>query len=149
MSAPFSVSFFAHGDPKGQPRPRARAVNGKGSVYDSGGADGWKTWVVLAAKPVLRGNRFAGPLAVEIRCYFRRPKTHVGKRGLKPKAPRWHTSTPDTDNVAKAVLDALTNLGAWADDAQVVALTVQKLYAAPEGHVGAHIRISEIKAEAV
>lgn len=148
MTAPFSLSFFAHGDPKGQPRPRAFARGGKARVFDPGTAEGWKSAVAVAAHPVLVGNKFDGPLSVEIRCYFRRPKGHSTKRGLRPNAPLWMTSKPDGDNIAKAVLDALTSLGAWADDAQVACLVVEKLYTTLDQPVGARIRISEIKAEA-
>ncbi|NCA12937.1 MAG: RusA family crossover junction endodeoxyribonuclease, partial [Proteobacteria bacterium] len=39
------------------------------------------------------------------------------------------TAKPDADNCAKAVMDALTQLGAfWRDDAQVVELRVWKDY---------------------
>lgn len=148
MTAPFSVSFFAHGDPKGQPRPRAFARGGKARVFDPGTAEGWKSAVAVAAHPVLVGNKFSGPLSVEIRCYFRRPKGHSTKRGLRPNAPLWMTSKPDGDNIAKAVLDALTTLGAWGDDAQCARLVIEKRYVAPDCPVGAHIRIAEILTEA-
>lgn len=40
-----------------------------------------------------------------------------------------HTKRPDVDNMAKAVLDALSHGIAWEDDSQIVRLTVTKEYA--------------------
>ena len=39
-----------------------------------------------------------------------------------------HTKRPDVDNMAKAVLDALSHGIAWEDDSQIVRLTVTKEY---------------------
>lgn len=146
---PEPVRFFAPGDPKGQPRPRAfvRKMGAQfvARVYDAGTAEGWKGSVALVAREVLSGRSFGGPLAVELTFYFRRPKGHVNSKGmLKPAAPRFHTSKPDADNAAKAVLDALTQLGAWSDDSQVSDLRVRKEYAAPSDPAGALVVISEL-----
>lgn len=40
-----------------------------------------------------------------------------------------HTKKPDADNLAKAVMDALSNGVAWADDSQVVKVSIYKEYA--------------------
>jgi len=143
------VRFFATGDPKGQPRPRAfaRKMGAKfvARVYDSGTAEGWKGSVALVAREVLAGRVFEGPLAVELTFYFRRPKGHVNSKGiLKSASPRYHTSKPDADNAAKAVLDALTQLGTWSDDSQVADLRVRKEYAAPGDPSGALVVISAL-----
>lgn len=143
------IRFFAPGDPKGQPRPRAfaRRMGSKvvARVYDAGTAEGWKGSVALAAREVLGGRAFDGPLVVELVFHFRRPKGHLTSRGfLKPAAPLHHTAKPDADNAAKAVLDALTQLGAWSDDAQVADLRVRKLYATPGEPAGAHVSIVAI-----
>ena len=42
------------------------------------------------------------------------------------KHHQWRTQRPDLDNLTKTVLDALTDAGAWVDDAQVVCLTLFK-----------------------
>src|SRR5215469_6690411 len=118
-----AISFFVQGDPKGQPRPRAFARKTASGfvarVYDAGTAEGWKSAVAEAARPFL-GQREVKPLNVSLAFYFRRPKIHFrsGKNstGLKPGAPLWHTSRPDCDNLAKAVLDALVVIGLIADD---------------------------------
>lgn len=40
-----------------------------------------------------------------------------------------HTKRPDVDNMAKAVLDALSHGIAWEDDSQIVRLSITKEYA--------------------
>lgn len=59
----------------------------------------------------------------------------TGKLGpqLRTEAPVWHTGKPDTDNLLKAVMDALTQLGVWKDDAQVCEVHSLKQYAAEPG----------------
>jgi Holliday junction resolvase RusA-like endonuclease len=56
---------------------------------------------------------------------FSRPKSHMTKRGVKKTAPA--LPREDVDNLAKAVLDALT-CHAWHDDKQVAELHVSKSY---------------------
>ena len=56
---------------------------------------------------------------------FSRPKSHINKRGVKKTAPA--LPREDVDNLAKAVLDALT-CHAWHDDKQVAELHVSKQY---------------------
>ena len=88
---------------------------------------------LLATSSGWTGGPTDGPVAVEIDCYFERPPSHLTKAGEpRPKAPRWPRA--DVDNVAKAVLDAITDSGAfWGDDDQVLELAVRKGYARPGG----------------
>ena len=51
---------------------------------------------------------------------------------------------PDADNAAKAVLDCLTEIGVWPDDALVSVLLVEKWYGFTPG---AHITIEELNGE--
>ena len=65
----------------------------------------------------------------------------------KPTAPTFHTSTPDVDNLAKFVLDAM-NGHFFVDDSQIVELHCQKVYA--DGHAGSTaIRICSVLQGAV
>lgn len=137
------IWFFAEGIPKGQPRPRAFAVNGKARVYDAGTAEGWKGCVAAAARQYLPREPLGGPLSLSVSFQMPRPKSHVGKRGLLPSAPREHLSKPDVDNLLKAVMDCLTTLGAWRDDTQVVEVRASKAYALGK-RPGASIRIMEL-----
>lgn len=127
------ICFFADGTPKGQPRARAFARNGHVRMYDPGTAEGWKGQVAAAAREHLPPAPLTGPLYVELSFYIPRPKSHyrTGKNAhlLREDAPKWCTAKPDVDNFAKAVLDALTVLRVWEDDAQVADCRTRKLYA--------------------
>lgn len=135
----------ADGSPKGQPRPRAFSRGGKADVYDPGTAEGWKGQVAIGCRE-LEGRLLTQPLSVSLTFYMPRPKGHYKKDGsLTPRAPTWlHTQKPDADNLAKAVLDALTVIRVWLDDDQVCELTVRKYWEQPDRSRGCSIRISEL-----
>lgn len=105
-------------------------------MYTPGTAKEWKSAVMAAAKEKGEGVTFTGPLALSLSFYFARPQSHFGAKGLKPSAPVFHTKKPDADNLAKAVMDAMTDAGFWTDDCQVVESHTFKSYVtdtAPEG----------------
>lgn len=135
------IKFTAHGDPKGQPRPRAFSRGGMTRVYDPGTAEWWKSQIAVAAREHKPATPMEGPIYVALAFYFQRPKSHSGKNGLKPNAPIYHTGKPDADNLAKAVLDCLTQLHFWGDDAQVCSLEITKTYGQP----GCEITIQQTK----
>lgn len=126
------IQFFIPGTPKGQPRPKAFSRGGHAGVYDPATANEWKQNVRDAAKKT--GSTIPGnfPLSVFMEFRIARPKGHYGsgKKStvLKPSAPRWHVSKPDSDNLAKAVMDALNDCGFWTDDSIVSLLQVKKEY---------------------
>lgn len=131
MIAPITMTVL--GDPKGQPRPKAFSRGGHARVYDPGTAEGWKSQIAVAAKEVgAVGLMIQGPISIRIHAYFKRPKGHyrTGKNAhlLKEDAPDYNTSKPDFDNIGKATCDALTHLGVWKDDSQVVVGTIVKYY---------------------
>jgi Holliday junction resolvase RusA-like endonuclease len=160
-----SLSFFVSGIPKGQPRPKAFARNMGGKwaarVYDPGTAEHWKSQVAVAAREALKvfteakllAPHFAGPVALKLELFFPRPKSHFRSSGaLKESAPSYVCTKPDFDNCAKAVADALTQLGFWRDDSQVCEHVFVKRYAEPRlayddtPTVGAQIEIRELGA---
>lgn len=123
-----TITFTAYGEPKAQPRPRAfaRKMGDKfvARVFDAGTAEGWKSQIALAAKPNRPPSPLSGPVRLSATFVFPRPKAHFianrPERGIRDNAPIWHTKKPDRDNLEKALLDALTQLGCfWHDDAQV------------------------------
>lgn len=137
------------GIPKGQPRPRAfvRPGSGRAGVFDPGTAEGWKGDVARAFS-VHEGQGLAGALEARLTFFLPRPKSHFRKCGrLAPKAPRFlYTKKPDADNLAKAVLDALTGIRVWMDDDQVTDLIILKRWEIPgEEAAGCMVRISELR----
>ena len=136
-----TIEFNAYGIPKAQPRAKACIRGKRAGVYDPGTADDWKSIVRAAAKEVWNGVPFDGPVRVCLRFYMPRPKSHFGKNGLKESAPGFVTTKPDLDNLEKSVLDALTNVGMWRDDSQVVAVSKEKRYT--ENQPYAWVKIEE------
>lgn len=140
-----TLRFFAAGQPKGQPRPRAFSRGGSARVYDPGTAEGWKSCIVLAGKSERPRQPLTTPLYVFLDFLMPRPKGHyrTGKNAgkIKDGSPYHHTGKPDADNLAKAVLDAMTQDGWWTDDALVVRLGVSKRYTDPGERSGVWIQV--------
>jgi len=132
------IRFTVDGKPKGQ--PRVRAYNPKHSkhakVYDPGTANDWKSLVALAAKKVAPKKPITGPVFVDMLFSMPRPGNHHvscdKSRPVKKTAPHYHVSKPDVDNLAKAVLDVLSDIGYWTDDQLVSVLKVAKIYTQSE-----------------
>lgn len=141
----YSASVFVYGEPKGQPRPRAFSRGGKARVYDPGTAEGWKSAIAEGFRKWLPPSPLAGRVSVEIKAAFARPKGHWKKDGrtLAKGAPLDHVQKPDADNMAKAVLDALTTIGMWQDDAQVNPLIVSRSWAAAGEASVTLVRVSQ------
>lgn len=127
MTLTSAVSISIPGEPRGWARARASAAAGFVRLHNPKSNDEWRASVQFAAV-----GRFAeplrGPVVVSIEAHWSRPAGHIGKRGLKPSAPRHRTGKPDVDNLAKGILDSLNGI-AWHDDRQVVELVVRKAWA--------------------
>ena len=142
-----SFTVFASGDPKGQPRARAFSRNGMVRLYDPATAEGWKSAIAAAVKPKLPATLPAtlDPVALEVTFYFPRPRSHYRSgarfRELRPTIPTRHAKKPDIDNCIKAVMDALTVVGVWRDDAQVDRLWTRREWAGEQGP-GAQITVN-------
>jgi Holliday junction resolvase RusA-like endonuclease len=136
-------TFRVRGDPKGQPRPRAFSRGGSARVYDPGTAEGWKGQVALASQRVMPDEALIGPVRVDMAFYFKRPKRLLRKKDIDMAIP--HTSKPDLDNLAKAVLDAMTQLGWWHDDAQVCEGLWTKRWASTMAQAGVAVSVSLVQ----
>lgn len=136
-----ALEVFVAGKPKGQPRPKAFSRGKHAGVYDPGTAEEWKGIVRQEVKARWDGQPWEGAVSLSLGFKMPRPKGHSNSKGLlKFSAPLFHLGKPDADNLAKAVMDALTNLGVWKDDSQVAVLRVRKEYASLPGCL---INISE------
>jgi len=112
--------LFVSGTPKAQPRPRM-AKNGH--VYNPTSADAWKE-EIKAAFLSCRKPTITGPVSLTVRFSLPVPQSMT----LANSVPVPHTKKPDTDNLLKAVMDSLTAVGVWKDDAQVFETTAGKYY---------------------
>lgn len=128
------------GTPQPQPRPRAYRRGHAVGVYNPPTADAWKVRVAVGAKDII-DRPMGGPLKVALWFKMPRPASHINKQG-KPRssAPAWHAQRPDTDNLAKAVLDAMNGI-AFRDDSQIVELIVGKEWASSADQAGCVISI--------
>ena len=129
----FSATFFVAITPKAQPRARARAVGaGKHAyarVYPVKSGEEYKATVATLAAQHRPPAPVTGPVSLGLTFWLPRPKSHPA---WKSEAGTAHTSKPDIDNLAKAIMDALKQGGYYRDDSQVVAETLFKTYA--RGH---------------
>ena len=104
------------------PRPRATVRGGKfASVYLPKEYMTWKESLAANVRGVndFPGSLLTGPLVVTITALVEKPRT----------SKLTHPS-PDVDNYAKGVLDAITQSERfWADDKQVVDLRIAKAWA--------------------
>lgn len=133
MTEPGSITIHVLGDPQGQPRGRAFVgPGGHARIHEDGSAEGWKSAVAEIMIPRLPGEPWLGAIRIRMDWLFDRPKSHFGTGRnagfLKPSAPVFKTSKPDTDNAEKAILDCLTRLRLWRDDAQVAWVKKIKWY---------------------
>jgi Holliday junction resolvase RusA-like endonuclease len=125
------IEFTVYGAPV--PQGSKRILHG--NLIEMGGARlrSFRQDIHVGALQEMQGaSPFVEPVEVRIMFSIPRPKSHYGtgrnasrrKEGL-PVAP---AKTPDIDKLGRAVLDGLTG-AAFRDDAQVVGLTLSKLWA--------------------
>lgn len=124
-----TTTFTVEGMPVSQPRARVTTVGGFARAYVPAKHPVHAFRATVASEAVKAGcKRSSGPVDVIIDCTFARPKSHYTQTGRVrrgvPSSPR-----PDLDNIAKAVLDALTSV-CFDDDSQVQRLVVSKSYGA-------------------
>jgi Holliday junction resolvase RusA-like endonuclease len=116
------------GDPVGKGRPRF-AVRGNHAVAYT--PERTRNWEAIAREVFAchwDGPPYEGAAALSVTAVFARPKRLMRAKDSDDRL--WHTSMPDTDNVVKAVADALEQAGVVRNDSQIVQVTACKLYSA-------------------
>jgi len=113
-----AYSLFVKGIPKAQPRPRMTA---SGQVFNPHGADAWKE-EIMAAFLSCRRSAITEPVHLSANFFLPKPKAMKEVEGMRiPYAKK-----PDLDNLLKAVMDAMTAVCVWHDDALVFAVDASK-----------------------
>ena len=139
------IEFTVPGNPTALKRHRNFQKGTFRGTYDPSQVD--KADFLAKAMACRPGKLLDGPLAVTIEFVFSRPKGHyrTGKYSdvLKDSSPSWHTSTPDADNLAKFIGDALQGMF-WKNDSSISQLSVTKHYGEEPYTV---IQISELSEE--
>lgn len=141
------VKFIIYGEPKGKNRPRFARRGNFVTTYTDIDTASYENLVKLEYKNQCGDVYFDSDkqLIVEIHCFFSRPKNIPKKKlQLYDENVIRPTKKPDTDNIAKIVLDSLNKV-AFDDDKQVVELKVYKWFAENEPFV--NVLIKEYKQE--
>ena len=141
-----TVVITVRGTPRPQPRPR---FVGKGRVVSTADA-GTRAWAervrgtvrkVMADRYGFSWKGYAG--AVQVDLVFVLPIKDKKRHG------EFCTAKPDTDNLAKLVMDAMERAGVFqVGDQQIVASAVSKVYG-DEGEAGVCILVSPPRMDAV
>ena len=114
------------------PTPKARPRFTRfGRTYTPQKTVDYEKAVAEAYKTQTNGFKFEANTALCVSLLFGMPipkSTSKANRKLMLNRSIKHTKKPDSDNLAKAVLDALNGI-AWADDSQIIRLLSMKEYA--------------------
>ena len=120
----------------GKPAPQGSKKNvGGGRMVESSKAlKPWRDDIRAETQRVIEAGATPFAMKVPITCiadfYISRPLSHYSARGgLKASAPTRPAGVPDTDKLARAILDGMAAGGAFHNDSQVVDLFASKWYA--------------------
>lgn len=121
---------------RGIPAPQGSKRHvGHGRMIEMSQAVGpWRDAIRTETQNAMQGAPpLGGAVHVAVTFWLPRPKGHFGSgrnaAQLRPGAPASPAGKPDLDKLARALLDGLTEGGAWKDDSQVIELYARKAYA--------------------
>lgn len=144
-----SLIFIIPGKPESKGRPRFTRKNGYVRTYTPDKTHDYESLVRYYALKARQDSQITEPIAenmaISIKAYFGVPKSFSKKRReLCIKGEERPAKKPDSDNIAKIILDGLNpkmklnkalhksicvQEGLYCDDKQVVSLKVEKWYA--------------------
>ena len=119
------IKFRIEGKVQAKQRPRL----GRYGTYTPTQTKGFENWVKLSfINKYPNFKPLEEALRVKIYTYYEIPKSTSKKRKIEMSSDLIRpTIKPDTDNIAKSILDSLNKI-AYLDDKQVVDLEVHKFY---------------------
>ena len=122
-----TVSFTVMGKPEGKGRPRFANTKFGVKTYTPQETLVYENMVSWTYQQKCK-VKLEGTIGASIKAYFPIPKsTSKKKRELMEKEGVLYDHKPDSDNIAKVILDSINGI-AYDDDKQVAILTVQKYY---------------------
>ncbi len=131
------VSFYVPGAPA--PQGSKRHI-GRGILIESSRAVGpWRERVALAAHHAMTSagvSPYLGPVTLNLAFVMPRPKSASKTKTVAA------VKRPDLDKLARACLDAISNV-CYRDDSQVVGLKASKRLALPGEGPGCDITVTE------
>lgn len=134
--------IVVEGKIKGKARPRFSTKTGR--AFTPGDTINYENWIKCCYQEQC-GKFIDGPVKARIEVYYKIPKSYTKKRvqairtGLEMPLKK-----PDSDNIAKIVLDSLNKI-AFDDDAQVVELTVVKRWTEEQERI--EFEVEEVRNE--
>lgn len=126
-------AFTYYGSVRGQGRPRTRLM-GRTAVIYKADVDREYEWMIQWAYQAKYGNEepIQGAFGIQIKAVLEPPKSASKKRQAQMLQGYINPTTkPDTDNVVKAVLDALNGI-AFEDDKNCISINAMKVYGTDE-----------------
>ena len=81
------------------------------------------------------------PISVVADFRFARPRSHIGKKGLRPSAPKYKTTRGDLDKYIRSVGDSLQEAYVVKDDSQIVQWIASKRWIREDEKPGLHLTI--------
>ena len=137
---------------RGTPAPQGskRHVGGGRMIEMSKAVGPWREAVRAETQDAMT-QPMTGAISVDITFLLRRPQGHyrTGRYAsqLHPAAPPVPAGRPDIDKLCRAVLDGLTEGGAWKDDGQVAWLAARKIWADHLNPAGCVILVDDLEGE--
>ena len=134
--------IVVEGKIKGKARPRFNTKTGR--AFTPGGTITYENWIKCCYQEQ-DGKFIDGPVSARIEVYYKIPKSYTKKRVQAIRdGVEMPLKKPDSDNIAKIVLDSLNKI-AFDDDAQVVELTVVKKWTEEQERI--EFELEEVKNE--
>ena len=128
------VHFFVPGKPQGKGRPRATKRGKHIALYTPEKTVSYESTIALVASQAMVGRTpIEGPVVASIFIALPIPASWSKKKQAQAAADQLLPITkPDSDNVVKAIFDAINGV-VWGDDTQVVDHVARKRYRARPG----------------
>lgn len=119
------IEFEILGKPMGKQRPRL----GKFGTYTPDKTINYENLVKLTFMNKYKNfTPIEKPIKATIKAYFTIPQSYSQKKKRELLMQTSYTHKPDSDNIAKIILDSLNKI-AYIDDAQISKLIITKEYA--------------------
>lgn len=134
--------IVVEGKIKGKARPRFNTKTGR--AFTQGDTITYENWIKCCYREQ-DGKFIDGPVSARIEVYYKIPKSYTKKRVQAIRdGVEMPLKKPDSDNIAKIVLDSLNKI-AFDDDAQVVELTVIKKWTEEQERI--EFEVEEVRSE--
>lgn len=130
------ITFTIPGQPVAKGRPKFARRGAHVVAYTPAKTASYENLVKMAATAAMDGREpSAAPMSLSIVLSMQIPASWSNKRrAMAARGQIQATKKPDADNVLKGIKDGCNGI-AWRDDAQVISITMQKMYAETPGAV--------------